>query len=62
MWRHPEKWLGKGTMAYTRGFTVSYSVATEALLILLRRPHPPAGTTTLLVSLESSLRRVNWPR
>lgn len=43
--------LGEG-VTLSRVFAAAGSVAaTEAALILLRIPHPPAGTTTLLVAL-----------
>ncbi len=39
-------------VTFPRIWAASLSVAvTEALLLLIRRPHTPAGTTTLLVSL-----------
>lgn len=39
-------------VTFPRVWAASFSVAiTEALLLLIRRPHTPAGTTTLLASL-----------
>ena len=38
------------TLAHVFGAAASVAV-TEALLTLVRLPHPPAGTTTLLVNL-----------
>ena len=51
--------LAEGT-SLARVFGAALSVAvTEELLALVRIPHPPAGTTTLLVNLGLSRPRAN---